>query len=97
MSSGDSLSFCNIVQSLFACRCFCFKCSEATGNTSTYLQYLLFVPGNVLVTRAESCAEAETAGLKEVLTILEGSVALLQESRSQRGVHLHHFSALNCK
>ena len=94
MSSGDSLSFCNIVQSLFACRCFCFKCSEATGNTSTYLQYLLFVPGNVLGTRA---AKAETAGLKEVLTILEGSVALLQESRSQRGVHLHHFSALNCK
>ena len=42
--------------------------------------------GDMLGTRAE------TAGLKEVLTILEGLVALLQESRSQCGVHLHQLS-----
>merc|ERR1719343_1928522 len=37
--------------------------------------------------------EAELAGLKEALSILEGSAALLQKSRSLRGVHLHHLSA----
>merc|ERR550539_1545243 len=57
------------------------------------------VTGDVLCTSAESYAErkrrreAEIAGLKEALTILEGSAALLQESRSLRGVHLHQLSA----
>merc|ERR550539_1397874 len=57
------------------------------------------VTGDVLGTSAESYAErkqrreAEIAGLKEALTILGGSAALLQESRSLHGVHLHQLSA----
>merc|ERR1712113_338277 len=63
------------------------------------LQKRCIVTGDVLGTSAESYAErkarreAEIAGLKEALTILEGSAALLQESRSLRGVHMHQLSA----
>jgi len=62
------------------------------------LEKRCIVTGAVLGTSAESYAErkqrreAEIAGLKEALSILEGSAALLQETRSLRGVHMHNLS-----
>merc|ERR1719356_2195654 len=62
------------------------------------LEKRCIVTGAVLGTSAESYAErkqrreAEIAGLKEALSILEGSAALLQETRSLRGVNMHNLS-----
>merc|ERR1719436_1823744 len=69
---------------------------DAVMEYLTTLQKRCMVTGGVSGTSAESYAErkqkreAELAGLKEALSILEDSAALLQESRSLHSVHLHH-------
>merc|ERR1712113_985848 len=71
---------------------------DAVMEYLTTLHKRCMVTGGVLGTSAESYAErkrrreAELVGLKEALSILEGSAALLQESRRLRGVHVHYLS-----